>query len=211
MNRRTFIINSLEFLLYQPINNLLGNEPKGKLEKKINLFYSNIKGKLKEKNKNIILIVGNLQELFLLKENKEYLQIQDKYPVSTSKFGFGNEYRSKKTPLGIFKIANKYGTDSKIGTIFKYKINLRRRTKIYKDNSTKNLNFMTTKIIQLKGYEKRNKNTIYRNIYIHGTSNEASIGQPNSHGCIRMKNKDIANLYNKIKKDDFVIIIKKLN
>ena len=34
-----------------------------------------------------------------------------------------------------------------------------------------------------------------REIYIHGTSDEASIGKPSSHGCIRMKNDDIIELF----------------
>ena len=42
--------------------------------------------------------------------------------------------------------------------------------------------------------------TFKRGIYIHGTSNENTIGQPSSHGCIRMKNNDIVELFNCVDK-----------
>ncbi len=52
-----------------------------------------------------------------------------------------------------------------------------------------------TRILRLDGLEEENSNSYERYIYIHGTNHEQAIGTPASHGCIRMKNKDIAELF----------------
>ena len=52
-----------------------------------------------------------------------------------------------------------------------------------------------TRILWLEGDEEHNANTRDRYIYIHGTNHEAAIGQPASHGCVRMRNADVAELY----------------
>ena len=46
-----------------------------------------------------------------------------------------------------------------------------------------------------------------RYIYIHGTSEEGKLGTPASHGCIRMKNKDVIDLYNKVEVGTLVLIL----
>ena len=54
---------------------------------------------------------------------------------------------------------------------------------------------ITTRIIWLRGLEAQNAHAFQRCIYIHGTSVEKKIGRPASYGCIRMKSKDVAELY----------------
>jgi lipoprotein-anchoring transpeptidase ErfK/SrfK len=46
-----------------------------------------------------------------------------------------------------------------------------------------------------------------RYIYIHGTSEEGWIGEPASHGCIRMKNKDVIDLFKEVSIGTFVLIL----
>jgi lipoprotein-anchoring transpeptidase ErfK/SrfK len=46
--------------------------------------------------------------------------------------------------------------------------------------------------------EEENANSYQRYIYIHGTNHEDRIGTPASHGCVRMKNSDVAELYDLI-------------
>ena len=55
-----------------------------------------------------------------------------------------------------------------------------------------------TRIIWLRGLEAENAHAFGRCIYIHGTPEERAIGRPASYGCIRMKSKDVAALYDKI-------------
>ena len=59
-----------------------------------------------------------------------------------------------------------------------------------------------------EGFNRGGKvDSFKRYIYIHGTSEEGRLGTPSSHGCIRMKNKDIIELYDKIKLGTLVLIL----
>ena len=49
------------------------------------------------------------------------------------------------------------------------------------------------------GLEAHNANTYERYVYIHGTNHEEAIGEPASHGCIRMRNNDVAELFDLVK------------
>jgi len=114
------------------------------------------------------------------------------YPVSTSKFGLGSEPGSYKTPLGRFKISEKIGGDAPLRMAFKS----RQPTKIVDGEGEEDL--ILTRILWLSGLDPENANTYERYIYIHGTNQESHIGTPASHGCIRMKNRDIAELFGEI-------------
>ena len=52
----------------------------------------------------------------------------------------------------------------------------------------------------------KNIDTFKRGIYIHGTSKEESIGLPSSHGCIRMRNTDIVDLFNNVDEGTLVFL-----
>lgn len=65
---------------------------------------------------------------------------------------------------------------------------------------------ITSRILWLDGLEKENANTKERYIYIHGTNQESLIGQPASHGCIRMRNEDILRLFDLVTVDTSVEI-----
>jgi lipoprotein-anchoring transpeptidase ErfK/SrfK len=56
-----------------------------------------------------------------------------------------------------------------------------------------------TRILWLDGLERRNANTHDRYVYIHGTNHEDKIGMPASHGCVRMKNADLLELFERVK------------
>ncbi len=49
--------------------------------------------------------------------------------------------------------------------------------------------------------EPRNENTFQRYIYIHGTNDENSLGRPASHGCVRMKNREVIELFDLVPVD----------
>ena len=55
-----------------------------------------------------------------------------------------------------------------------------------------------SRILWLEGLDEQNANTKERYIYIHGTNDEESIGEPVSIGCVRMKNADVVALYNQV-------------
>jgi len=116
------------------------------------------------------------------------------YRVSTSKFGLGNTKNSMRTPLGKMEIARKIGGGSRSGAVFK---NRKKTGEILKPNSP-GRDPIVTRIMWLKGKEYRNRHTYGRYIYIHGTPEEYKIGHPVSYGCIRMKSRDVIDLYRRV-------------
>lgn len=112
------------------------------------------------------------------------------YSVSTSKFGEGNEKNSFKTPLGLFLVVDKIGANCKINTVFKARVPTK--------NKPGGKDCITTRIIRIHGLESKNSNTLKRNVYVHGTNREDLIGRRASYGCVRMKNEDIIDYFDKI-------------
>jgi hypothetical protein len=113
------------------------------------------------------------------------------YPVSTSKFGLGDAWGRMTTPLGFLQVAQKIGDHAPVGAVFR---NRRFTGEILKPNAP-GRDPVITRIIWLKGLQAENAHAFSRCIYIHGTPEEKTIGRPASYGCIRMKSRDVAELY----------------
>lgn len=125
------------------------------------------------------------------------------YPVSTSKYGVGNRENSNKTPLGTHRVKKKYGAGAPLGTVFRARENTGKVATIHTDATDLEEDLITTRILWLEGLEPgKNKgkgiDSYHRYIYIHGTPEEGLIGEPASHGCVRMKNADAAELFEKV-------------
>ena len=123
------------------------------------------------------------------------------FPISSSRFGIGAEEGSNKTPLGNFRIAQKIGHGALPGTIFKSRIPIGAD-----DPLPETEDFVTTRILWLDGLDEDNANTQDRFIYIHGTRHEDRIGNPDSHGCIRMRNADVIELFDLVDETTQVVI-----
>ena len=112
------------------------------------------------------------------------------HPISAQKYG-------KKTPINGRMVGRVYYGE--IATI-------------YKDSTKSKTDDVTTRILWLEGLEiGENKgmgiDSFKRYIYIHGTSEEGRLSSPSSHGCIRMKNKEVLDLYNKVSIGTLVLIL----
>jgi lipoprotein-anchoring transpeptidase ErfK/SrfK len=116
------------------------------------------------------------------------------YPVSTSKFGLGDNWGRMTTPLGFLQVAEKIGDHAPVGAVFR---NRRFTGEILKPNAP-GRDPVITRIIWLRGLEAANAHAFSRCIYIHGTPEEKLIGRPASYGCIRMKSRDVAELYSQV-------------
>ncbi|UCB54686.1 MAG: L,D-transpeptidase [Thiotrichales bacterium] len=137
------------------------------------------------------------QKLYVLNDEGD---IEREYPVSTSKYGVGNENGSEKTPLGLHRIRDKIGGAMPINMVM-----IGRQPKgLLQDCIEQGVELpedvITSRIMWLEGMEPgRNQggyvDTYNRYIYIHGTSEEDKIGTPASIGCIRMLNRDVIELY----------------
>ena len=113
------------------------------------------------------------------------------YPISTSKFAIGDWPGSRGTPLGELEIAEKIGGSAPSGAVFKD----RKRTGEILEPDAPGRDPIVTRILWLRGREAQNANAYSRYIYIHGTPEERNIGKRASFGCIRMRSRDVIQLY----------------
>lgn len=116
------------------------------------------------------------------------------WSCSTSKFGIGFVEGSNKTPLGGFSVKAKHGAGAAWGTIFK----AREPVGVWCNGQATKDDLVLTRILRLDGLEERNANTFDRYIYIHGTNDERGIGRCGSHGCVRMRNMDVIDLFDQV-------------
>lgn len=135
---------------------------------------------------NIIISVRE-QRLMLLQDGAKIAT----YPVSTSKFGLGDNWGAMTTPTGLLQVAQKIGDHAPTGAVFH---NRRFTGEILQPNAP-GRDPVITRIIWLRGLQMENAHAFNRCIYIHGTPEEKFIGKPASYGCIRMKSADVAALY----------------
>ena len=142
------------------------------------------------------------QTLKVLEGRKAFAEFR----ISTSKFGLGFKEGSYKTPTGRFRVARKIGGTAPLWTIFRARKNTGRRAK---PGGKEDL--VLTRILTLDGLDRANANSLARYIYIHGTNQERQIGRPASHGCVRLRNKDMAALYTMVSKGTPVRIVPPLS
>ena len=115
------------------------------------------------------------------------------YVVSSAANGIGFEEGSYCTPTGRFEVSEKIGDGEPLRTIFKS----RKPIGVW-DGTPSDEDMILSRILRLNGLDAQNANSMERYIYIHGTNHEALLGGPSSHGCIRMANADIVELFDRI-------------
>ena len=155
--------------------------------------------------------------LFVSIENQKMYHIKEgaivkKYIISSSEYGTGSEAGNNKTPLGLHKVKEKYGDNIPINGRMTGRVFYGDIATIYTDETKSKTDDITSRIFWLEGLEKgKNKgkgiDSFNRYIYIHGTSEEGRLGKPASHGCIRMKNKEVIDLYKLIEVGTLVLIL----
>ncbi len=155
--------------------------------------------------------------LFVSIENQKMYHIKEgaivkKYIISSSEYGTGSEARSNKTPLGLHKVKEKYGDETPINGRMIGRVFYGQIATIYNDKTKSKTDDVTSRIFWLEGLENgKNKgegiDSYKRYIYIHGTSEEGRLGTPASHGCIRMKNNEVIDLYKTIAIGTLVLIL----
>lgn len=136
------------------------------------------------------------QQLELI-ENQQTIR---RYPVSSGLNGEGCEKGSGKTPLGKHIVRAKIGTDQPERAVF---VGRRATGEIYSEGLAQahpQRDWVLSRIMWLSGLEiNQNRlgdvDTMQRYIYIHGTPDSEPMGIPKSHGCIRMRNSDIIELF----------------
>jgi hypothetical protein len=132
-------------------------------------------------------------------------QVVAQYPVSTSAKGAGERIGSEQTPRGAHEIAALVGAGAPAGARF---IGRRLTGEICTPElhaAHPGRDWILSRVIWLRGAEEgRNRggdvDTLSRYIYIHGTPDSEPVGEPRSHGCIRMRNDDVIALFDRLER-----------
>lgn len=143
------------------------------------------------------IAVSIRQQSMLLWEGES---MRHQYSISTAKNGAGEKYGSECTPRGHFIIRAKIGAGCTENTVF---VARRANGEIYSAQLGKQFpqcDWILTRILWLSGLELgKNRlgdvDTMRRFIYIHGCPDEDQMGVPTSHGCIKMRNADVIQLF----------------
>jgi hypothetical protein len=147
-------------------------------------------------NQRSILVDVPCQRLTLVEGERALAS----YPVSTALRGVGELNGSGCTPRGLHRIRLRIGDGCPVGAVFR----ARRPTgELYDEElgaANPDRDWILTRILWLTGCEPgRNRggpvDTLRRFIYIHGCPDSELLGEPRSHGCIRMRNLDLIELF----------------
>ncbi len=147
------------------------------------------------------------QKLWLKDEDQSVLE----FDVSTAKNGAGERMNSECTPRGVHEIAEKIGADQALNSVFVGRVPT---GEIYTPELKEQFpqrDWILTRILWLTGCEVgKNKgglvDTHARYIYIHGTPDEVEMGITGSHGCVRMRNADLVQLFDFVEVGTQVLI-----
>ncbi len=123
-----------------------------------------------------------------------------RYPVSTAQAGAGELDGSLCTPRGRHIVRAKIGAGQPLGTVFRGR---RPTGEVWTPELHANhpgRDWILTRILWLSGCEPGfnrlgKVDTMRRLVYIHGTPDSEPLGVPGSHGCVRMHNADVAELF----------------
>ncbi|MFZ1658917.1 MAG: L,D-transpeptidase [Flavobacteriales bacterium] len=153
---------------------------------------------------NVLYVSVRSQRMYYVVGGK----MQAEYVISTSKNGLGARENSFRTPEGLHRVVRKIGRGVPPFGVFESR-QFTGKTAI---DSTGKDDLITSRILWLGGMEPGvneggTVDSMQRGIYIHGTGDEASLGRPSSHGCIRMRNSDVIQLFDEVPTGALVVIL----
>ena len=139
-------------------------------------------------------------------------QVLRKYLIASAKNGIGQQLGSECTPLGEHRIRAKIGDGAAINSVF---VGRRLSGEIYSQKLASEFparDWILTRIMWLcgnqSGFNRGGKvDTMRRYIYIHGAPDSHAMGVPSSHGCIKMRNADILELFPRVAVGTLVNIV----
>ena len=138
-------------------------------------------------------------------------QLLRQYPVSSAAKGVGEQMGSYQTPRGRHRIRARIGDGLPLGAVLRGRRPTGEICTPELMAAQPDRDWILTRILWLCG-EEPGKNrggqvdTMRRYVYIHGTPDSAVLGVPGSHGCIRMRNADMVDLFNRVPVGTPVII-----
>ncbi|WP_018877506.1 L,D-transpeptidase [Thioalkalivibrio sp. ALE28] len=157
----------------------------------------------------VVVVRVDQQRLYVWEGDR----VTDIFDVSTSARGVGFEEGTYTTPLGLHRIAERFGEDAPRGTIFRARGNTGQIADILTEPGARSpRDNITSRILWLEGLEPGinrggNVDSQRRYIYIHGTDEEGRIGEPASEGCVRMRNDEVIELFPRLPNRTLVMIL----
>ena len=127
-------------------------------------------------------------------------EVVKSYPVSTAAKGVSEQDGSEQTPSGLHEVSEKIGADAALGAVFIGRELAGETCTRDRFEADPDRDWILTRILWLSGREPgRNRggdvDTLRRYIYIHGCPDQTELGRPGSHGCVRMRNRDVVELF----------------
>jgi UDP-N-acetylmuramate--alanine ligase len=151
----------------------------------------------------VLVVDTACQRLGLLEEGRLVFETV----ISTAKNGLGCEEGSYRTPTGWHRIQTCIGASAELGTVFRNRV----ATGDIWRGETREEDLILTRVLTLDGLEEGwnrgpGRDSLERFIYLHGTNQEAQLGQTVSHGCVRLGNMAVVELFEHVAEGDLVLI-----
>jgi len=155
-----------------------------------------------------ILVFPHSQTLILADRKGQSLK---QYVISTAEKGLGCLLDSFQTPTGVHRISHKIGANATSGSVFVARQDSGEVIADYATLGASKDDKITSRIMWLEGLQDGvNKgaavDTASRYIYIHGTPDVQQLGKPVSHGCVRLSNHDVIDLFARVAEGCLVFI-----
>ncbi len=156
-----------------------------------------------------LLVAVSRQSLHLIEQGRPVRR----WPVSTAAAGLDNRDGSGGTPPGVHRIARRIGSDQPLGAVFASR---EPTGEIWTGpgslSGTGDRDLILTRILTLEGLEDGinrgpGVDSLARLIYLHGTDQEDRLGEAVSHGCIRLANRAMLEVFDLVEEGDPVVII----
>jgi UDP-N-acetylmuramate-alanine ligase len=130
------------------------------------------------------------------------------YRVSTAAAGIGGEEGSLRTPPGLHRVHARIGAGQPAGMVFAS----REPTGEIWRGEPRDDDLILSRVITLEGLEDGvnrgpGRDSLERYIYLHGTNHEGALGEPASHGCIRLASADVIALFDRLAEGDLVAVL----
>ena len=156
-----------------------------------------------DRNARILIVDVARQRLGLLEDGRLAFEAA----ISTAKNGLGCEENSFRTPTGWHSIHACIGAGAEPGAVFRARV----ATGEVWHGEAREDDLILTRVLTLDGLEEGwnrgpGRDSLERFIYLHGTNQEGQLGSPVSHGCVRLSNADVADLFERVAEGDAVLI-----
>jgi len=152
----------------------------------------------------LLLVDVRRQRLVLIESGR----VLGEYPVSTAAAGIGGEDGSLRTPPGWHRVHARIGAGAPTGAVFESRVATGARW----TGEPRDEDMILTRVLTLEGLEDGvnrgpGRDSLERYIYFHGTNHESRLGTPASHGCVRLANDEVIDLFDRVREGDAVVIV----